>query len=431
MIVVNYQYHKEDQTMSEFDYRSAVNPTFFTAQQTAFMLAAAGNEDAKKVIAELGLQNNLQQNNDRSPQQKAFLSSEEGKALTTGVIIAIEARYAAISNAVKSGGFGNMLDIACGFTPRSVFCRRENIDYVGADVPVVAEQLGALDKNLLSGKAHSSYLGVDATNSASLMAAADLMEGEIFISSEGLMGYFSKDELLQFLGGIRDVLRKHGGAWFTTDPGVKYDDFATILMKDPDAKAKYEEGRKQTMKASNIYNQVSGIEGEALVDFIKAHGFRVEKLPFCQNGDSLMMMNAVPQDMKDKLYALLDSSALYKFTLDPDYTVADTIRGASEVENLRIGFTLNDGVLSFIPEGRIDTISAPSLLKLFEENAPNGAETVMIDAQKLEYISSAGLRVLMMMVKKLGEGSVTVINASSAVKEIFETTGFDQMIVIK
>ncbi|MBR2088100.1 MAG: STAS domain-containing protein [Oscillospiraceae bacterium] len=52
-----------------------------------------------------------------------------------------------------------------------------------------------------------------------------------------------------------------------------------------------------------------------------------------------------------------------------------------------------------------------------------------MDAKQLEYISSAGLRVLMMAVKKLGK--VSVINTPQAVKEIFETTGFDQLMSVE
>ena len=80
--------------------------------------------------------------------------------------------------------------------------------------------------------------------------------------------------------------------------------------------------------------------------------------------------------------------------------------------------------------GRVDTISAPALLEVFENNY-GGITRVRIDAERLEYISSAGLRVLLMAVKKLGQGSVTVMNASESVKQIFETTGFDQMVVIE
>ena len=78
----------------------------------------------------------------------------------------------------------------------------------------------------------------------------------------------------------------------------------------------------------------------------------------------------------------------------------------------------------------MDTISAPALLEVFENNC-EGIMRVRIDAEKLEYISSAGLWVLMMAVKKLGQASVTVINASEPVREIFGTTGFDRMIAVE
>ena len=63
--------------------------------------------------------------------------------------------------------------------------------------------------------------------------------------------------------------------------------------------------------------------------------------------------------------------------------------------------------------------------------AGHDTASIMVDAGELEYISSAGLRVLLMAVKKLGADSVTVCNTSDAVKEIFETTGFDQLITVR
>ena len=63
--------------------------------------------------------------------------------------------------------------------------------------------------------------------------------------------------------------------------------------------------------------------------------------------------------------------------------------------------------------------------------AGHDTASIMVDAGELEYISSAGLRVLLMAVKKLGTDSVTVCNTSDAVKEIFEATGFDQLITVR
>lgn len=71
-------------------------------------------------------------------------------------------------------------------------------------------------------------------------------------------------------------------------------------------------------------------------------------------------------------------------------------------------------------EARYEAVSRT----LQKENYKN-----LLDAARLDYISSAGLRVLLIAVKKCGE--VKVVNASPEVKEIFATTGFDQMIRVE
>lgn len=120
------------------DYRTAVNPTYFTAQTTLFMLAGAGNTDAQEFIRDMGIQNTIV---DKGKGQASPLSEADLNALLVGTGLAIESRYAAISRLLAKGGYRNVLDIACGFTPRSLFCQKAGIDYVGMDVPVVAEQL--------------------------------------------------------------------------------------------------------------------------------------------------------------------------------------------------------------------------------------------------------------------------------------------------
>ena len=64
------------------DYRSMVNPTYLTAKITLFMLASAGNEDAKRIIGALDTQDELTNNNRRV--NKSPLSPEQLKALMAG-----------------------------------------------------------------------------------------------------------------------------------------------------------------------------------------------------------------------------------------------------------------------------------------------------------------------------------------------------------
>ena len=93
-----------------------------------------------------------------------------------------------------------------------------------------------------------------------------------------------------------------------------------------------------------------------------------------------------------------------------------------------VDFAVDGDVLTCRVAGRIDTITAPVLLEVLEENG-EGIKEFRLDATKLQYISSAGLRVLLMASKKTGK--VTVTNTSEAVKDIFETTGFDQLMTVE
>ena len=59
------------------------------------------------------------------------------------------------------------------------------------------------------------------------------------------------------------------------------------------------------------------------------------------------------------------------------------------------------------------------------------AKTIEFDMKKLEYVSSSGLRVLLQTAKRLGKDNITIINANETVKEIFNVTGFDEILNIK
>lgn len=71
------------------DYRSMVNPTYLTAKSTLYMLAGAGNEDAKRVIAALGAQDELVQNRQNKNGQKLPMPESDVKALMAGTSLAV------------------------------------------------------------------------------------------------------------------------------------------------------------------------------------------------------------------------------------------------------------------------------------------------------------------------------------------------------
>ena len=81
--------------------------------------------------------------------------------------------------------------------------------------------------------------------------------------------------------------------------------------------------------------------------------------------------------------------------------------------------------------GRLDTITAPALDKTINENLGE-IKSLILDFKKLEYISSAGLRVLLSTQKKLQQnGTMKIKNVREEVMEVFEITGFIDILTIE
>ena len=81
--------------------------------------------------------------------------------------------------------------------------------------------------------------------------------------------------------------------------------------------------------------------------------------------------------------------------------------------------------------GRLDTTTAPALDKAISEDIQD-AKNLILDLNGLEYISSAGLRVLLTAQKKIQKvGSMKVTNVCAEVMEVFEITGFADILVIE
>ena len=81
--------------------------------------------------------------------------------------------------------------------------------------------------------------------------------------------------------------------------------------------------------------------------------------------------------------------------------------------------------------GRLDTTTAPILDKTINDDI-EGTKNLILDIKNLEYISSAGLRVLLGAQKKMLKiGSMKVINVCEEVMEVFEMTGFADILVIE
>ena len=98
---------------------------------------------------------------------------------------------------------------------------------------------------------------------------------------------------------------------------------------------------------------------------------------------------------------------------------------------LNIKKTKEGGKLTIALEGRLDTLTSPSLEEKIGR-VVDDAEKLMIDLSDLLYISSAGLRVLLGATQQMeGKGEMIVRNPNQAVREVFDLTGFSRLFTIE
>ena len=92
---------------------------------------------------------------------------------------------------------------------------------------------------------------------------------------------------------------------------------------------------------------------------------------------------------------------------------------------------LNGTELTITIAGRLDTTTAPQIEAEFKQSI-NGIEKLVLDFANLEYLSSAGLRVLLAAQKVMNkQGEMVIRNVNETINEIFEVTGFIDILTIE
>ena len=180
------------------------NPIFNTARMTLFQLAAAGYDDAKDVVQKLNL-------TPEDTQDSKTVKADEDDLFINSVVM--EIRYFTNGKIAKESGFTED-DLPCGFTPRAIEFAKSGKKYVGMELPATINEVEPAIMSLLDEEQKKivNFEGVDATNYQSLKSAFDKIEGEVCITTEGLLMYltdsgwmFSVTILKRFLQSMVDI----------------------------------------------------------------------------------------------------------------------------------------------------------------------------------------------------------------------------------
>ena len=188
------------------------NPIFHTARMTLFQLAAAGNDDARDLVERLNLTR-------KDTQDSKTVKADEDDLFVNSVIM--DVRYFTIGKLAMESGF-TVVDLPCGFTPRALEFAKSGRKYVGMDLPATINEVEPAIMSLLGEERKKlvSFEGVDATNYQSLKSAFDKIDGEVCITTEGLLMYLTDSEMDAMCENIKKILAEHGGYWITLDPEI-------------------------------------------------------------------------------------------------------------------------------------------------------------------------------------------------------------------
>lgn len=406
-----------------------VNPVFNTAKMCLYQLAMIGDKDAIAISEKLGLEKDETQNG-----TETAISEDQLKVS----LAMMETRYRTMEAMEKAAGCRTIVDLPCGYTPRGIQLAGSGMNYVGLDLPATILEAEPVVLSLIeeNNRKNVTYAGVDATNYGSLEKVLKDKEGPFCITTEGLLMYFTESETGVLCDNIRRILEKKGGCWIVADPesALQYVLTARLFFGDEFLKMMASSSQRVKEKAdveigkSSLIIHPGAETPESMkkaMEFLAKYGLKAERLTV---SDYMPDLTGQSPETTENLKKAMENCAYWKTTVIPDLPTKTEEYRSREVS---VSARLAGDFLSMIFNGRIDTLSAPDVLRAFENiQEGNKIRRIEIDCTGLEYISSAGLRVLLIMHKSAEDG-LTLTGVKENVREILAQTGFESIFTVE
>ena len=403
-------------TKSDYSAMARTNPVFMTAKTAVCLMAQAEIPDAERIVRSLKIEN------------KEPLQDLSGSAVILGNALVVEAKYRTMCSLIENSGYRTCVDLPCGYTPKALHLTSKGIHFVGLDLPIVVQEMESVMHSLAAYPERMAFHPVDATNYDSLDAALENTAGPLCITTEGMMMYFTESELEAVVNNVCTLLEAHGGAWFTPDPEFMIQFFLTFQsLFGEDWMKKLEAAGNAAMKQSDVANlsnsfilDAADIPGSVrrTEAFLAKFGLKAEKLNLAEHMPELSTYRFLTSEQIVRFRKAMGNCYYWVITLDGARKRRNVI--TEKEQSFAMHYTMENGIFRVSLCGRLDSITAPELLLEWEkEKVATNIEKVIVDFERLTYISSAGVRVLLTMQEKTKCG-LTLIHVSPPVKKLLE-----------
>ena len=403
-------------TESDYSAMARTNPVFVTAKTAVCLMAQAEIPDAERIVRSLKIEN------------KEPLQDLSGSTVILGNALVVEAKYRTMCSLIENSGYRTCVDLPCGYTPKALHLTAKGIQFIGLDLPIVVQEMEPVMHSLTAYPERMAFHPVDATNYDSLDAALEKTAGPLCITTEGMMMYFTESELEAVVNNVCTLLEVHGGAWFTPDPEFMIQFFLTFQsLFGEDWMKKLEAAGNAAKKQSDVANlsnsfiiDAADIPGSVkrTEAFLAKFGLKAEKLNLAEYMPELSTYRFLTSEQIVQFKKAMGNCYYWVITLDGARKRRNVI--TEKEQSFAMHYTMENGIFRVSLCGRLDSITAPELLLEWEkEKVATNIEKVIVDFERLTYISSAGVRVLLTMQEKTKCG-VTLIHVSPLVKKLLE-----------
>ena len=280
----------------------------YTAPITLHWLAKAGIPEAVEFIGTLSAKNILDKVELRDPERV-----ERANAVYQ------EMHYTALNEYIEKNGYKNVVDLGCGVSPRGIMMARKGINYVGIELPAVAEAVEEyvpmfLDDDQLK---YFTIAAADFTDREAMLTAVKNVDGPVCIVSELVLDFLSREKQDALFKNIHEILKEKGGCFITCDyttGELFWDGTAAIYGEKPTRRI-----AEDTVK---LYAEVSETDFSGTVfetheeakAFIAAHNFNLQEVPVIADASKLYSVQSLSDKQIKKLQKFAKTKLLWVMT---------------------------------------------------------------------------------------------------------------------
>lgn len=232
-----------------------------------------------------------------------------------------EIRYKSLNDFIENGNYTNVIDLGCGVSPRFLYTAQKKINYVGVELEDVVNVLNIYAPNFLNddSRKYVNFAVADVSSKKEMFDAAKNLDGKICIVEEDLWMYLPREKQKAMLENIRDILKKHGGCFVTSDlvAGEIFMTADKTIYGDEDAMIIAKETQKVYENISKIlFGDTMFNSTDEAVKFIESAGLKVEMRPlFTKTPDIRSIRDLSNRDIA-AINAMLQKNLLWVITVD-------------------------------------------------------------------------------------------------------------------